>query len=55
MVLPYNDVFPMLQPNLKFEDTQEDIILDLTTIGWTLCQNKQQFQQVLNVLEREEE
>ena len=55
MVLPHNDVFLMLQPNLRFEDTQEDIISDLTLATWILRRSNQQFQQVLNILEREEE
>ena len=41
MLLPHNDVFPMLQPNLRFEDTQEDVILDLTSTTWTLHQSNQ--------------
>lgn len=55
MVLPHDNVFPVLQPNLKFKDTQKDIISNLTLAAWTLRQNHQQFQQMLNFLEREEE
>ena len=55
MVLPGYNVFPWLQPDLGFQDTQEDIISDLTSTAWELCRINQQFQQVLIVLEREEE
>lgn len=55
MVLLHDDIFPILQPNLRFEDTQEDIVSDLTSAILTLRQNNQQFQQVLNFLERGEE
>ena len=55
MVLPHNEVFPILQPNLWFEDTQEDIISDLAATTWRLRRSGQQYQQVLVVLEREEE
>ena len=55
MVLPHNEVFHVLQPNIRFEDTQEDIILDLNSTAWVLCWSNQQYQQVLFVLEREEE
>ena len=55
MVLPHNEVFPVLQPNLRFEDTQEDIISDLVATAWALHRSNQQYQQVLGVLEREEE
>ena len=55
MVLPHNEVFLVLQPNLRFEDTQQDIISDLAAIAWKLQKSGQQYQQVLFVLEREEE
>ena len=55
MVLQHNEVFPVLQPNLHFEDNQEDIISDLAAIAWRLRSSGQQYQQVLVVLEREEE
>lgn len=55
MVLPHNDVFPMLQPNLGFEDTQEDIISSLVAAAWRFKHSNQQFHQVQVVLEREEE
>lgn len=55
MVLPHNEVFPVLQPNLRFEDTQEDIISDLSATAWRVCRSGQQYQQVIVVLEREEE
>ena len=55
MVLPHNEVFPILQPNLQFKDTQEDIISNLVATAWRLRRSGQQYQQVLVVLEREEE
>ena len=55
MVLPHNEVFPVLQANFWFEDTQEDIISDLATTAWQVRRSGQQYQQVLVVLEREEE
>ena len=55
MVLPHNEVFPILQPNLQFEDTQEDIISDLAATAWRLRRSNQQYKQVLIVSERKEE
>ena len=55
MVLPHNEVFAVLQPNLQFEDTQEDINSNLVATAWTLCRSNLQYQQVLGILEREEE
>ena len=55
MVLPSHILFPVLQPNLGFQDTQEDIIFDLTSTAWALHKNNQKFIQHSNVLEREEE
>lgn len=55
MVLQHNQVFPVLQPNLRFEDTQEDIISDLAATAWRVRRSGQQYQQILVVLEREEE
>ena len=55
MVLPHNEVFLILKPNLQFEDTQEGIISDLVATAWALHRSNQQYQQVLGVLEREEE
>ena len=55
MVLPHNKIFPVLQPNLQFEDTQEEIISDLAATTWKLSRSGQQYQHVLVVLEREEE
>ena len=55
MVLPHNEIFPVLQPDLRFEDTQEDIVSDLAAIAWQVRRSDSQYQQVLEVLEREEE
>ena len=55
MVLPQNEVFHVLQPSLRFGDTQEDIILDLAATAWRLHRSGQQYQHILVILEREEE
>lgn len=55
MVLPHENIFPVLQPNLGFQDTQEDIISDLNTLTWRCRRSAQQYHQVNQVLEEEEE
>ena len=55
MVLSHHDIFPVLQPGLGFDYTQEDIILDLSAQAWKLKTSIEQFTQVNWVLEREEE
>ena len=55
MVLPHENIFPFLQANLGFQDTQEDIISNLNTLAWSCRQSAQQYHQVNKVLEEEEE
>ena len=55
MVLPHYEVFPVLQPGLGFDNTQEDIISDLSVQASKLRTSLEQFTQVNQVLEREEE
>ena len=54
-MLPHENIFPVLQPNLGFQDTQEDIISDLNSLAWRCRQSEQQYHQVNQVLEEEEE
>ena len=55
MVLSHQNVFPVLQPDLGFDNMQEDIISGLRALAWKLRTSVQQFAQVNQVLEREEE
>lgn len=55
MVLPHHEIFPVLQLGLGFDNTQEDIISDLSAQAWKLRASLEQFNQVNQVLEREEE
>ena len=54
MVLPHHHVFLVLQPNLEFLDTQEDLISELNLVAWQLKRNNQQYHQVMRVFEEEE-
>ena len=36
MVLPHHEIFQVLQLGLGFDNTQEDIILDLSAQAWKL-------------------
>ena len=55
MVLPHENIFLVLQPNLRFQNTQENIISDLNTLAWRCRRSAQQYHQVNQVLEEEEE
>ena len=46
MVLPHENAILVLQPNLRFQDIQEDIILDLNTLAWRCRWTSQQYHQV---------
>ena len=39
MVLPHENIFPMLQPNLGFQDDKEEIISSLNTFFWRYRRN----------------
>lgn len=55
MFLPHHEIFPVLQPSLGVDNTQGDIIFDLSTQAWKLKTSLEQFNQVNQVLEREVE
>lgn len=55
MVLSHENIFLILQPNLDFQDTEEDIISDLNNLAWRCRRSAQQYHQVNQVLEEEEE
>ena len=48
MVLPHENIFSLIQPNLGFQDDQEDIISSLNTFVWRYRRNASR------VLEEEE-
>ena len=54
MVLPHENIFLVLQPNLGFQDNQEDIISSLHTFVWRYRRNTEHYQNASQVLEEEE-
>ena len=54
MVLPHENIIPVLQPNLGFQDDQEDIISSLNTFVWRHRRNIEHYQNANQVLEEEE-
>ena len=54
MVLPQENIFLVLQPNLGFQDNQEDIIYSLNTFVWRYRRNAEHYQNASQVLEEEE-
>ena len=46
---------PILQPNLVFADTQEDISSDLRQAIWEKCTSNHHFHLATSVLDNEEE
>ena len=54
MVLPHENIFPVLQPNLGFQDDQEDIISSLNTFVWRYRRNIEHYRNTSWVLEEEE-
>ena len=54
MVLPHENIIPVLQPNLGFQDDQEDIISSLNTFVWRLRRNTEHYSNANQVLEEEE-
>ena len=54
MVLPHENIIPVLQPNLGFQDDQEDIISSLNTFVWRHRRNVEHYKNASQVLEEEE-
>ena len=54
MVLPHENIIPVLQPNLGFQDDQEDIISSLNTFVWRHRRNAEHYRNANKVLEEEE-
>ena len=54
MVLPHVNIVPVLQPNLSFQDDQEDIISSLNTFVWRHRRNTEHYWNAIQVLEEEE-
>ena len=54
MVLPHENIFPVLQPNLGFQDDQENIILSLNRFVWRHRRNVEHYRNASQVLEEEE-
>ena len=54
MVLPHENIFLVLQPNLGFQDDQEDIISSLNTFVWRHRRNIENYTNASQVLEEEE-
>ena len=54
MVLPHENIILVLQPNLGFQDDQEDIISSLNTFVWRHRRNIEHYLNASQVLEEEE-
>ena len=54
MVLPHENIVPVLQLNLGFQDDQEDIISSLNTFVWRHRRNIENYRNASQVLEEEE-
>ena len=54
MVLPHENIVPVVQPNLGFQDDQEDIISSLNTFVWRHRRNIEHYRNASQVLEEEE-
>ena len=54
MVLPHENIFLVLQPNLGFQDDQEDIISYLNTFVQRYRRNAEHYQNASQVMEEEE-
>lgn len=53
MVLPHRDL-DVLQPNLGFDNIQEDIILGLNNLAWNVRRSEAECSRVQVMLEQEE-
>ena len=54
MVLSHENIDPVLQPNLDFQDNQEGIISSLNTFVWRNRRNTKHYRNASQVLEEEE-
>ena len=54
MVLPHENIVTILQPNLGFQDDQEDIISSLNTFVWRHRRKAEHYRNISQVLEEEE-
>ena len=54
MVLPHENIVLVLQPNLGFQDDQEDTISSLNTFFWRHRWNAENYRNASQVLEEEE-
>lgn len=54
MVLPHENVIPVLQLKLGFQDDQEDINSSLNTFVWRNRRNIEHYRQANRVLEEDE-
>lgn len=54
MVFPNEGQIPIIQPNLSFQDEQEDIINQLNTLAWKNKKSLDKYQSVIFVVRREE-
>ena len=51
MVLPHENILRVIQPNLGFQDDQEDIISSLNTFVWRHRRNTKHYRNANQVLE----
>ena len=54
MVLPHENIFLVLQPNLGFQDDQEDIISSLNTFVYRYRRNIEHYKNASQLIEQEE-
>lgn len=54
MVLPHKNIFLVLQPNLGFQDDQEDIISSLNKFVWRYRRNIEHYRISSQLIEEEE-
>lgn len=54
MVLPSTNVTPFLQPNLAYDNDQEDIITRLNNLAWEAKTSYAQYMSTIFVIEEEE-
>lgn len=54
MVLPHDNIVSVVQPNLGFQDDQEDINSSLNTFVWRNRRNIEHYRQARQVLEEDE-
>lgn len=54
-MLPHEDQIPTIQPNLGFQDKQEDIINQLNTLTWRRKKSLNDYRRLNFLLEHEED